>query len=156
MSLRTDRAALGRRQFDIAIEKGLAAKLPKRPARGWVAAIRSVLGMTTRQLAARHGIRQPSLLALEKSEAVGTVSLNTLRRAADALECDLVYVLVPRQPHDETVRRRARALAEAQVAATAHSMELEGQGVSARQRAAQVERLAASLESQGRRLWRDH
>ena len=85
MSLRTDRAALGRRQLDIAIDRGLAGKLPARPARGWVAAIRSALGMTTRQLAARLRIRQPSLLAIEKSEVAGTVSLNTLRRAAEAL-----------------------------------------------------------------------
>jgi len=83
------------------------------------------------------------------------VSLNTLRRAADALECDLVYVLVPRRPLDETVKRRARALAEAGVARTSHSMRLEGQGVSARKCAAEVQRLAAILEDQGSRLWRD-
>lgn len=72
-SLRAVRRALGRTQLDIAIDKGLAAKLPTRPARGWLAAVRSALSMTTRQLATRLRIRQPSLLAIEKSEVAGTV-----------------------------------------------------------------------------------
>jgi predicted DNA-binding mobile mystery protein A len=153
MSLRTDRAALGRRQLDIALDRTLAGRLPARPARGWIAAIRSALGMTTRQLAARLRIRQPSLLAIEKSEVAGTVSLNTLRRAAEALDCDLAYVLVPRRPLEQTVRNRARALAEIQVAATSHSMQLEGQGIGTRERAAEVQRLTDVLMAQGSRLW---
>lgn len=155
MSSRPRYPAMSRRQLDSAIDRRVLAKVNERPARGWVAAIRSALGMTTRQLATRLGIRQPSLLALEKSEVAGTVSLNTLRRAADALECDLVYVLVPRRPLDETVKRQARALAEAEVARTSHSMRLEGQGVSARKCEAEIRRLAAILEHQGSRLWRD-
>ena len=155
MSIRTDRAALGRRQLDAALSRRITEKLPPRPARGWVAAIRSALGMTTRQLASRLGIRQPSLLAIEKSEVAGTISLNTLRRAADALECDIVYFLVPRQPLEQTVTRRARALAAAQVAATSHSMNLEGQGIGSRERAAEVRRLTEILTDQGSRLWEE-
>jgi predicted DNA-binding mobile mystery protein A len=101
------------------------------------------------------GIRQPSLIALEKAEAKGTVSLNTLRRAAAAIDCDLVYVLVPRRPLAETVRRRARVMAEAQVAAASHTMHLEGQGISARARAAEVKRLADILVNEGSRLWEE-
>lgn len=111
--------------------------------------------MTTRQLAARMGMRQPSLIALEKAEVAGTISLNTLRRAAEALDCDLAYVLVPRRPLDETVKRRARAIAEAHGAAASHSMQLEGQGISPRARAAEVKRLADSLVNTGSRLWKD-
>lgn len=149
------RASLCRRQLDAAVGSRLSAKIPPRPARGWVAAIRSALGMTTRQLAARMGMRQPSLIALEKAEVAGTISLNTLRRAAEALDCDLAYVLVPRRPLDETVKRRARAIAEAHVAAASHSMQLEGQGISPRARAAEVKRLADSLVNTGSRLWKD-
>jgi len=147
--------ALGRRQLDAAVCSRLAAKVPPRPARGWVAAIRSALGMTTRQLAARMGMRQPSLIALEKAEVAGTISLNTLRRAAEALDCDLAYVLVPRRPLDETVKLRARAIAEAHAAAASHSMQLEDQGISPRARAAQVTRLTEALVNEGSRLWED-
>ncbi len=153
MSAYARKAALGRRHLDAVLRAALAAKFPPRPAKGWVTAIRTALGMTTRQLAARMGMRQPSLFALEKAEADGTVSLNTLRRAATALDCDLVYVLVPRRPLDESVRRRAHAIAEEQVAATSHTMQLEGQGISARARAAEVRRLADVLVNDGGRLW---
>jgi predicted DNA-binding mobile mystery protein A len=129
--------------------------MPPRPSGGWVAAIRTALGMTMRQLAARMGIRQPSLLALEKAEVAGTVSLNTLRRAAEALDCELVYMLVPRRPLEETVRNRARSLAAAHVAATSHSMQLERQGIGPRQLAAEVERLTDTFMQQGSRLWEE-
>jgi hypothetical protein len=55
------------------------------------------------------------------------VRLDTLRRAADALGCDLVYLLVPRRPLDAVVRDRARELARGQVAAVQQTMRLEGQ-----------------------------
>lgn len=153
MNLYARKASLSRRQLDAVVGSRLSAIFPPRPARGWVAAIRSALGMTTRQLAGRMGIRQPSIIALEKAEVAGTVSLNTLRRAAEALDCDLAYVLIPRKPLDETVRCRARGIAEAHVAATSHTMQLEGQGISARARAAEVTRLADALVNGGSRLW---
>jgi predicted DNA-binding mobile mystery protein A len=65
------------------------------PNRGWIKAIREALGMTTVQLAKRLGVKQPSVTALEQSEAKGTIELATLRRVAEALDCVLVYALVP-------------------------------------------------------------
>ncbi|GLS32285.1 hypothetical protein SAMN04488498_106230 [Mesorhizobium albiziae] len=41
------------------------------------------------------GIRPQSVEALEKFEANGSIKLDTLRRAAEALDCTLVYALVP-------------------------------------------------------------
>ena len=67
------------------------------PARGWVRAVRDALGMTAEQLGERMGITQPSVNRLELSEAAGTIQLNTLRRAAEALGCEVVYALVPRR-----------------------------------------------------------
>lgn len=153
MSVQSRRAAIARRHLDAAFTRGNAATLPPPPAGGWVAAISSALGMTTRQLATRIGVRQPSVVALEKSEVAGTVSLKTLRRAAEALDCDLVYALVPRRTLEETLRRRAESVAQAHVAAVSHSMDLEGQGVSTTQRTAEVRRLAEALLEQGSRLW---
>ena len=108
--------------------------------------------MTTRQLASRMGVSQPSVVKLEQSEANGTVQLATLRRAADALNCDLVYALVPREGSlEQTVLTQARHRATSLVDAVDRSMELEDQAVddptaSARNRVAL--QLAAS-----RRLW---
>ena len=153
MTVQSRRATLARKQLDAAFERTSTGSLPSRPAGGWVAAIRSALGMTTRQLATRIGVRQPSVVALEKSEVAGTVSLKTLRRAAEALDCDLVYALVPRRTLEETLRRRAESVAQAHVAAVSHSMDLEGQGVSTTQRTAEARRLAEVMLEQGSRLW---
>ncbi len=65
--------------------------------------------------------------ALEHGEAGGTVSLNTLRRAAEALECTLVYALVPRSSLQDSVDSRARQIAAREVDRLAHTMKLEAQ-----------------------------
>src|ERR1700691_1252652 len=73
------------------------------PVRGWIKAIREALGMSTAQLAERLGIKQPSLEELEQSETKGTIELATLRRVAEALDCTLIYALVPNQPLENAV-----------------------------------------------------
>src|SRR5258708_3266885 len=92
------------------------------PVRGWIKAIREALGMSTAQLAKRLRIKQPSVIALEKSEAKGTIELATLRRVAEALDCTLVYALVPKKPLESVVRGRARSLVRRRLEAVGHSM----------------------------------
>jgi predicted DNA-binding mobile mystery protein A len=65
------------------------------PPRGWIRAIREALGMSGAQLAARLGVTPPRVTVLERDEVAGAVSLKTLRQAAEALDCVLVYALVP-------------------------------------------------------------
>jgi predicted DNA-binding mobile mystery protein A len=98
-----------------------------RPPRGWVRAVREALGMSAAVLAGRLGTTAGAVTRLEQSEAADRIRIDTLRRAADALGCDLVYVLVPRRPLTTVVRDRARQLARVQVAATEQTMRLEDQ-----------------------------
>jgi len=98
-----------------------------RPPRGWVRAVREALGMSAAALAARLGTTAGAVTRLEQSEAADRIRLDTLRRAADALGCDLVYLLVPRRPLNAIVRDRARELAHRQVSAVEQTMRLEGQ-----------------------------
>ena len=98
-----------------------------RPPRGWVRAVREALGMTAAALAARLGTTAGAVTRLEQSEAADRIRLDTLRRAADALGCDLVYLLVPRRPLNAIVRDRARELAHRQVSAVEQTMRLEDQ-----------------------------
>jgi len=58
-----------------------------RPAKGWICAIREVLGMTGVQYAKRLNISPQSVSALEQSESNGAIKLDTLMRAAAALNC---------------------------------------------------------------------
>jgi predicted DNA-binding mobile mystery protein A len=98
-----------------------------RPPRGWVRAVRQALGMSAATLAERLGTTAGAVTRLEQSEAADRIRLDTLRRAADALGCDLVYLVVPRRPLTTVVRDRARELAHYQIAATEQTMRLEDQ-----------------------------
>jgi predicted DNA-binding mobile mystery protein A len=95
--------------------------------RGWIKAVRQALGMSTTQLARRLGVKQPSVVGLEQSEAKGSIELATLRRTAEALDCTLVYALIPNRPLETTVRERARAFERSRRAPIEHSMLLEDQ-----------------------------
>jgi predicted DNA-binding mobile mystery protein A len=101
----------------------------QRPPKGWLRAIRDALGMTTAQYGKKLGVSQPRIVELEKSEQSGSVTLHTLQRAAEALGCRLVYVLVPERPLAEVVKERAELIAERQSKAVEQTMSLEDQGV---------------------------
>jgi predicted DNA-binding mobile mystery protein A len=125
-----------------------------RPPRGWIRAIREALGMTTTQLAERLGIAQPSAIGLEKSEASKAITIETLERAALALDCSLVYALVPRKPLESIVQERARDAARERLRIISHSMALEDQRVDDDDERAQVDRLAQKLiDGPGSTLW---
>jgi predicted DNA-binding mobile mystery protein A len=96
------------------------------PARGWLRAVREALGLTQRQVAARAAVKRQSYAQLETAEERGAISLGSLRRAAEAMDCELAYFIVPRgsaartygglaQVHDPAYRHQM---------ATEHSMEL--------------------------------
>ena len=88
---------------------------------------------------------QPRVLKSEEAEVSGGVTLETLERAARALDCRLVYVIVPNEPLEELTRERAERLARKQIESTRHSMALEDQGVDASEERAQIEALTHTL-----------
>ncbi len=124
------------------------------PAAGWVRALRESLGMTTVAFAHRLHIAQQNAVKLENSERAGTVTLASLRRAAEALDADLVYAIVPRKKLRALIFARAREAAQERFAPVAHSMRLEAQGLSDQQLEEQIEELARDLERRPRELWR--
>jgi predicted DNA-binding mobile mystery protein A len=135
-----DTNALARKNLDSRL-KPLQELRVTSPPRGWLRAIRQSIGMTTEQLAKRLGVAQPRVSALEKAEATGSVTLKTLREAAEALDCELVYALVPRTSLDAMLRRQIEHKAAADLAEVQHTMRLENQAVS-----------AADLEDQRRQI----
>lgn len=151
--------------MDIALaRKALDTRLgPLRPAqdllpppRGWVRAIRDALGMTSAQLARRLGMTQSNVVRLEQAEARGAITLDSLDRLARALDCTLVYALVPNRPLEQAVRDRAATLAAHHQRAAGHSMRLEEQGVAPEDEAALTEALAQKLlRGKPSRLWDD-
>jgi predicted DNA-binding mobile mystery protein A len=143
---------LARRRLDERLKafSGLGAPPPM----GWVRAIRDALGLTGAQLARRLNIRPASLSELEKNEASGRITLATLKRAAEALDCTFVYALVPKQSLEKTVEEAAKAAAQKELVAALHTMELEAQGVRAGDKREMLEALAADIaKAGGKRLW---
>lgn len=142
------------RQLDQALEPFHLARRRSSPQDGWVRAIREALGMSIRQLAERSGVSKTSVHSIETNEAAGKVQLDSLRTAAEAMECDLVYALVPRDSLQAILDRQAERKAREIVDQVSHSMELEAQGVDAAERENQVEALKSELlRDRGRDFW---
>lgn len=101
------------------------------PERGWLNAIRTALGMSLRQMGERLKISPQSAMEIERREADGSITLRSLRQTANALDLDLVYVLIPREASlDAMIEKTATKIARSIVLRTSNSMELEEQGVS--------------------------
>jgi predicted DNA-binding mobile mystery protein A len=143
-------------QLDAALARWRLADLPSRPPSGWLKSIRQTLGMPATQLARRLDVVASTVTRLEASEADDTISLSTLRRAAEALGCELRYALVPKQSLKGTLESRATTLAVQRMATASHSMALEAQATPKNTVAQQTRSLAASLLKGSRReLWRE-
>ncbi len=91
---------------------------------------------------------------LERSEASGKISLDSLNRVAKALRCRVVYALVPEKPLDEMQRVRAQRIAESVVKPVSHSMKLEAQSISKREAQRRKEQLVQKLlQGNPKKLW---
>ncbi|MEI7568730.1 MAG: mobile mystery protein A [Alcaligenaceae bacterium] len=125
-----------------------------RPARGWARAIRDAVGMTAVAFARRLGMSPAGARKLEQAEANETITLTSLKKMAAALDCELRYALVPKQPLQQMIKSRALYLAQERIGPVAHSMSLENQSVKADINAVQLELLATEiLDGPRRDLW---
>jgi predicted DNA-binding mobile mystery protein A len=115
-------------QLDRRLEPYRAARKVLPPAKGWIRAIRQALGVSSGELARRLGTSRQLPLQLEKAEAEDRITLKSLRAMAHALDCELVYALVPRADTLHALAEdRARAEAKQRVLGVEHSMALENQ-----------------------------
>ena len=113
------------------LDKHLAeVNVPEAPSDGWIRAIRSSFGMSLEQLAVRIGIAKQSVARLESNEADDSITLKSLRKAAEGLDCKLVYALIPNEGHlQDIVKKQATRKAEEIVLSVDHTMQLEAQAV---------------------------
>jgi predicted DNA-binding mobile mystery protein A len=128
--MRNEFRGLRRKQLDRALEPFRAAAKTPRPPKGWLRAIREALGVSGSEVARVLKTSRQLPVQLEKAEAEDRITLKSLRTAANALGCDLVYALVPRaHTLRALVEQRARAQAKERVLGVEHSMALEDQAV---------------------------
>lgn len=115
-------------QLDRDLEPFLGTRSVSRPKRGWLRAVRESLGITIREVARKLRKTPQTVAAFEKSEAADRITLQTLRRYAEAMDCELVYAIVPTGSSlVQLADTRAREKAERDVRAVEHTMALEEQ-----------------------------
>ncbi len=154
--MRSDDRAIARKQLDSRLDFLRDSDALVRPPRGWIKAVRDALGMTTAQFAERMGFSQPRAVGVEKAEQEGAVTLDTLERAARALDCKLVYAFVPRKPLQDLVEERARLIAKKRLSITSHHMALEAQSISAEDQHEQFKQLVRQIvDKAGSDIWKE-
>lgn len=148
------RRDLARKHLDQRLAKWQPTSELARPPRGWLRAIREAIGMTAKQLAERLGVSQPRVIALEKDEVRGALTLDTLSRAAQALDCTLVYALIPNTSLENMVVEQAKEKVTVRLSRIDHTMKLEAQGLSKKEISAEYQRLIDEfLKGNLRGLW---
>ena len=132
-------------QLDATLSRFASLRDVPPPRKGWIRAIRDALGMSGRQLGHRMGVSKMWVGDMERLEATGATTLKTLRRAAEAMDCVLVYAIVPKTTLKETLLKQARQKIRQDMARASHTMALEDQSLSQDEAAKATETAAASL-----------
>jgi predicted DNA-binding mobile mystery protein A len=128
----------------------------KRPKPGWVKTLRVALNMTGTQLANRIGVKGGRIHQLEQAEAHGVVTLQTLEKVAEALDCELIYAIIPKNglTLEDIIKNKAEQIANEKINMIAHTMSLEAQSLNKELLAEQKNELAKQLAEQiSKSLW---
>ncbi len=141
-------------QIDITLKRFSEFKAVPLPKKGWIRAIRDALNISTRQLGDRLGVNKSRITRIEQDELSGSVTLKTMRRIAEALDCVFVYGFVPRKTLEQTVRNQAIHVAKKRMSRVSHTMALEDQALSTEENKRAFESLVDELvRTMPKSLW---
>ncbi len=115
---------------------------------GWIKYMRKVLGLTMQDLAALVSLPASNIAQAEKREIENKITLELLRRLANAMDCDVVYSFVPRKNINTLIYDKAIAKARKLLENADHHMKLEDQKV-ATSIEERIERLAKKFIDNG-------
>jgi predicted DNA-binding mobile mystery protein A len=110
------------------LDEACAKLQPTQPSKGWLLAVREGLGLSRAAIAKRLSLTPSAVQSFEISEARGTIALQSLRKLADALDCEVVVKLVPKDGKTFTDLAALHDPDLVNLRATEHSMSLESQG----------------------------
>ena len=129
----------------------------RRPPSGWLKAVRGAIGINTRQLAKRCGVQHSSILKIEKNEIRDKASIESLKKLADAMNCQLIYAIVPKTGYtslEDIINHQAQLFAHEFIKQVDHTMKLESQGTSVTEIKNQTKKLAKELkDTMDPRIW---
>lgn len=115
------------------------------PKTGWIKTIRETLGMNTRQLGNLCNVSSERIIRIETDEVEKRTTLATMQKVAKAMNCRLVYALVPEEGIIEFIEKTAKDKAKLELEEISHHMELENQKVSNESMKDQIEILTDEL-----------
>ncbi len=122
---------------------------------GWISLLRKTLKMSLRQLGTRMKITPQSVRDIERREKEGSITLNTLRDAGDALNMKLVYGFIPKDGSlERMIELKAFEMAKSIVKRTSNTMKLEDQENSQERLAEAIKELTQELKKEvPKSLW---
>jgi predicted DNA-binding mobile mystery protein A len=109
--------------------------------------------MSQADLAERLAVSGAAVNKLEHAEPLGAITVSKLAEVAVALDCTLVYALVPNSTLEQTVLAQARAVAKETLGYAARTMALEAQGIDDDRQREAVDQYAQQLAASGD-VWR--
>lgn len=71
--------------------------------KSWLRSLRKARGLKGLDLADRLGVSPARVSVLERDEQRGAVTLKMMQKAAQALDCEFVYLLVPKTSLPENI-----------------------------------------------------
>ncbi len=150
--MRQKKLRMVRKQLDETLQV-FAATTVTRPIRGWIRAIRNALGMNMRQLAGRLGVGQSRIVKIEQDELSGALTIKTLEKVADKLDCVFVYGFAPRTTLENTVRKQAACIAQDRMSEISHHMYLEAQELTKHHSKAAFNNMMEGILESPSKLW---
>ena len=94
--MRNEERDLARRRLDKELRYYRMAGKEKHFTPELLRRVRQVLGLPMAEVARALGVSRSVVFRLEQREGRGTISLRALNRAANAMDCKLVYAVIPR------------------------------------------------------------
>ena len=143
------------KQMDELIQSFVSGKQNVQTSAGWIQSARLALGMSLRQLAERVGVSVSALTNFEKREQADSVSLATLKKAANAMDMELVYYFKPKDGSvKNAVEKQARKKAQEILNQSNQTMKLEDQETNSSSQERELERLTKDIVSKmPQNLW---
>ena len=93
----------------------------------WINTVREAIGMTAVQLAKRLGVTQPRIAKMEANEE--NLKLCTMKKLAEAMNCDFVYYFKPKTSFQDIVQNQAKKKAAEILLGVNLNMALENQDI---------------------------
>jgi predicted DNA-binding mobile mystery protein A len=118
---------------------------------GWIKSMREALGMTLGKLGNACGLAPSTVAQAERGEAEGKITVETLRKAAEAMNCEFTYAFVPKSDLSSFVEKKAYEKAKRILQTADLHMSLEDQQVKALLEP-RIQRLKSKLITEGK-VW---